>query len=59
MRDRRQMENRIIFDRGVKTGVIAKRPFRPHLTGLNVAFQNEINICRHIEIDRFAAHQLD
>src|SRR5213596_2303701 len=34
-------------------------PFGARLTGLNVAFQNKIYVCRHIEIDRFAADELD
>ena len=59
MRDRGQMENRIIFDRGVKAGVIAKRALRPHLAGLNITFQNKIDVRRHIEIDRFAANEFD
>ena len=59
MRDRGQMENRIIFDRGVKAGVIAKRSFRPHLAGLHITFQNKIDVRRNFEVDRFAANKLD
>ena len=59
MGDRGEMKDRIILDRGVETGVIAERPFRPHLARLNVTFENEIDIGRHFEIDRFARDQLD
>ena len=59
MGDRGYMENRIIFNRCIKAGVIAKGTFGAHLTGLNIAFQDKIYVCRHIEIDRFAADELD
>ena len=59
MRDRGEMEDRIIFDGSVETGVIAKRTFRPHFARLNVTFQNEIDIGRNFQIDGFALHQLD
>ena len=59
MRDRGQMKDRIILDRGVITGVIAERSFRPHLARLDIAFEDEIGIGRNFEVDRFAFHQLD
>ena len=39
--------------------MITKRPFRAHLAWLHITFQNEINVCRHLQVDRFAANQLD
>ena len=59
MRNRGQMENWVIFDRGVKAGVIAKWAFRAHLTRLDITFQNKIDIRRDIDINRFAANELD
>jgi hypothetical protein len=53
------MENRVIFDRGVKAGVIAKWALRPHLTGLNITFQNKIDVRRYIDIDRSTANEFD
>src|SRR5262249_34714803 len=57
--DRGQMENGIVFDGSVKTRVITKRSFRMRLPRLNIAFQNEINVCRHIQLDRCAPNMLD
>jgi hypothetical protein len=59
VRDRSQMENGVVFDCGVKPGMITKRPFRAHLGWLQITFQNEINVCRHLQVDRFAPHQVD
>ena len=59
VRDRGEMEDRIILDRGVEAGVIAERAFRPRLARLHVAFEDEIDIGRHFEVDRLALHQLD
>ena len=59
MRDRGEMEDRVIIDRGVEAGVIAERSFRPHLARLDVAFEDEIDVGRDFEIDRLALHQLD
>ena len=59
MRDRGQMKDRIILDRGVKPSVIAERTFRPHLARLYVTFQDEIDIRRDIDINSFTTHQFD
>ena len=59
MCNRGQMKNRIIFDCGVITGVIAKGALRAHFTGLNVTFQDKIDIGWYIDVDRFAADELD
>ena len=59
VRDRGQMKDRIILDRSVKPGVIAERSFGPRLARLNITFENEIDIARHFQIDRFARHELD
>ena len=59
MRDRSEMKDGIIFDGSVVTGVIAERTFRPHFARLHVTFENEIDIGRNFEIDRFARNQLD
>ena len=59
VRDGSQMENGVVFDCGVKSGVIAKGSFRAHLAWLHITLQNEINVRRHLEIDGFAADQLD
>ena len=53
------MEDRVILNRGVKTGVIAKRAFRAHFLRLHISFQDKIDIRRDIDIDCLAAHQLD
>ena len=42
------MKNGIAFDRGVKTGVIAKGPFRAHFPGLHVTLEYKIDVCRDI-----------
>src|SRR5439155_23468740 len=44
VRDRCQVKNRIIFNRGVKASVITKWPLGAHLPGLNIAFQDKINV---------------
>ena len=59
MCDRRQMEDRIIFNRSVETGVIAERSFRPHFARLHVTFEDEIDIGRNFEIDGLARNKLD
>ena len=59
MRDRGQMENWVVFHCSVKARVIPKRPFRPHLAGLNITLQDKINVRGNIEIDCFATNELD
>ena len=53
------MKNRVILDRGVKSGVIAERSFRPRLPRLHITFEHEINVGRNFQIVRLAFHQLD
>src|SRR5438093_3627363 len=53
------MENGIIFNRGVKPGVIAKRSLRPHFSRLHITFENEIDVCGHFELNGFTANKLD
>ena len=38
VRDRRQMENGVVFDCSVKSGMVAKGPFRAHVARLHIAF---------------------
>ena len=59
MRNRRQVEHRIIFHRGVITGVIAKRSLWFCLARLDITFQNKIDIGRHFQVNRLAPHHLD
>ena len=59
MRDRRQMEDRIIFDRGVEAGVIAEGSFRPHLPGCTNPSSTKSTSAGTSTIDRLALHQLD
>ena len=59
MGDGGHMENWIIFNRCIKAGVIAKGTFWTHLAGLHISFQNKVDVCRHIEINGFAADELD
>jgi hypothetical protein len=53
------MENRIVFDCGVKSGVIAEGSFRAHVARLHVAFYNKVDVRRHLQVDGFAANQFD
>jgi hypothetical protein len=39
--------------------MIAKRPFRAHVTWLHIPFQNKIDVRGHLQVDGFAANQLD
>src|SRR5204862_6886581 len=59
VRDRCQMKDWVIFNRCIKSGMIAKRPLWAHLPGLNITLQNKVNVRRHLEIDCFAANELD
>src|SRR6266480_2379687 len=59
MRDRSQMEHWVVFDCGVKARVIAKRPLRPHLAGLNITLQDKVDVRRNSDIDCFATNKLD
>jgi len=53
------MEHGIILDGGVITGVIAERPFRAQFVGLDIPFQDKINIRWYLEVDRLAANEMD
>ena len=59
MRDGGEMEDRVILERGVKAGVIAKRTFRPHLARLHITFEDEINVARDFQLDGLARDKLD
>ena len=52
MRDRGEMKDGIILDRGVEAGVIAERPLGPRLARLHVTFENEIHVRRNFELVR-------
>ena len=53
------MENGIIFNRGVKPGVITKRSLRPHFTRLHITFQNKIDVRGDFEVNGFTANKFD
>jgi hypothetical protein len=55
----RQVKDRKIIGERVQPGVIAERPFAPALARLNVAFEHDLRVGRHFEIDGPALHQLD
>ena len=59
MRDRRHVEHRVIFNRGVKTSVIAEGTLWTHLARLDVSFKNKVNIRRHLEIDCLTSNEFD
>jgi len=59
MGDRGQMENGIVFDRGVEAGVIAEGSLGPRLTRLHIAFEYNIHVRRHIDVYGLAANKLD
>ena len=52
-------EYRVVVHRGVEAGVIAKRPLRPGLAGLNVAFDHKVHVRRNFQINGLALHQCD
>ena len=54
-----EVEDRVILDRGVEPGVIAERSFRPGLAGLDVAFEDEVDVGGDFEVVGEALHQLD
>jgi hypothetical protein len=53
------MEDGIILERGVETGVVAERAFGSCFAGLDGAFEDEIDVGWDLEVDGFALHQLD
>src|SRR5437763_787790 len=59
MRNRSDMKHRVVLARGIESGVITERPFRPHLTGLDIPFKDEVDVGRNFDIDRLAFHELD
>ena len=58
MRDRSQVEDRVLLRHGVEAGVIAERAFAAQLSELHIAFKDVLRICRHFERVGFALHQL-
>ena len=52
------MKNRIRIKGGIETGVIAEGALVAQFARLHVSFQNEINICRDLQIYRFTAKEL-
>ena len=53
------MENRKLVFQRIKARVVAERTFRAQLAERDVAFQHNLSIGGHFEIDRFTLHQLD
>ena len=59
MRHAGDVKNRVLLLHGVEAGVIAKRAFHAQFVQLHIAFENDLRIRRHFEIDGFALDQLD
>ena len=59
MCDAGDVKDRVLLLHRVKAGVIAERPLDAQLVQLHIAFENDLRMRRHFEIDRLALHQFD
>ena len=48
----------IAVGQGVVAGVVAERPLHPRLLQVHVAFEDELGVGRHLQVDRAALHQI-
>ena len=58
-RDARQVEHRIVVGERIEPGVIAERALAPALAGLDVAFEHDLRVGGHLEVDGDALDELD
>ena len=56
MRHAGDVKHRVIVFQRIKSGVIPKRAFRAHFAQVHIAFQHDLRVRRHFEIDRLALH---
>ena len=59
MRDARQVEHRVVVGMRIEAGVIAERSLAAALARLDVAFEHDLGVRRHLEVDRDALDELD
>ena len=54
------MKDWIVVRQRIEAGMIAERPFAPErLCRVDIAFDHDIGVGRHLDIDGNALHQLD
>ena len=58
VRDAGQVKHRVLIGQRVEAGVIAEWPLAAQLAQFHVAFQNNLRMGWHFEIDRLALHDL-
>ncbi len=58
MRDAGQVKHRILVRHGVEPGVVAERTFAAQFAQFHIAFENNLRMGGHFQVDRLALHDL-
>ena len=59
MRDAGEVKDRIIVVERIEARMIAERPFAAQFAQFDVAFEHDLGLCGHLDVDGFALHHLD
>ena len=57
-RDRRDPEDRELLGRGIEAGVVAERPLDADVRPVDPAFEHDLRVSRHLEVDGLALDEL-